>query len=482
MNDVVGVGAELSQCVAGEVLEPGSVGYDEARRVNNSMIDRRPAVVVRPLGAADVLDAVDAARRHGLAVGARCGGHNVAGNGSAGGDAILLDLSMLRGVSVDPVARRARVGGGVLWRELDRETQLFGLATPGGRVTTTGIGGFTLGGGYGWLSPVYGLACDNLVAADVVTADGGLVHVDEKHHADLLWGLRGGSSNFGIVTSFEFALHPVGPILMAGLLIHPLEQATDAVRAYREEVEQAPEEVVTALAVVQAPPAPFVPPEMVGIPVLAMVVAYVGSVADGQEALARLRGIGPPAMDLVEPMQYTALQSLLDGFAPTGWRNYHGGRHLTALTDGAIDAFLALGEQRLSPMTQAIVFRNGGAISRVPEEATAAGHRSAPYMLHPIAQWQDPAEDAVHIGWARELMEGLTTWTTGGVYLNFEPQGQDVQRGYGAHKYHRLAELKQAWDPQNLFRVNQNIAPSGEAVMPQADLDAVPTGRRPVSV
>ena len=451
----------------GQTIHPGEAGYDEARAVINGMVDRRPALVVRPTGAADIIAAVNLGRETGLPVAAKCGGHQVAGHAVADGG-ILVDLSGLKGVVVDPTSRRARVNAGALWGEVDRETQLFGLATPGGRVTTTGVAGFTLGGGYGWLSSVYGLACDNLVAADVVTADGRLVKVSETENPELLWGLRGAGANFGIVTSFEFALHPVGPIVQAGMLIHPLQDALDVVRAYRTFVENAPEQLVTALAIVQAPPAPFVPPEMVGTPVLGMIGFWTGDLAEGEAALAGLRAIGPPLMDLIEPMPYPAFQGMLDDFAPSGWRGYHRGEHLTGLTDDGAAAFLAAGEQRLSPLTQAILFRTGGAVSRVPDSATAASHRDAVYMAHPIAQWQDQSEDATHIGWANAFSDALRPWTTGGVYLNFEqaPGEDHVRRGYSPDKWDRLVSLKEEWDPYNVFRSNANIVPHRTLTLP----------------
>jgi FAD/FMN-containing dehydrogenase len=445
----------------GEQLRPGDYGYDSSRSTINAMIDKRPALIVRPYSASDVIDAVNLARSVELPVGVRCGGHSVAGNGVSDGG-VQIDLSSLKGVHVDPAARRARANGGVLWGEFDRETQLFGLATPGGRVTTTGVGGFTTGGGYGWLSPKYGLACDNLVSADVVTADGALVRASESENADLFWGLRGGGSNFGIVTSFEFALHPVGPLVLAGMLIHLVDGAGDVVRAYRDFVESQPEELVTALAIVPAPPAPFVPPDLVGTPVLGMVVFYIGDPADGERAAKGLRQIGPPAMDLVQAMPYVAFQALLDDFAPRGWRNYHRGIHLAALPDAAIDAFLETGVQTLSPLTQAILFRHGGGVARVAPESTAAGHRDAVYMAHPIAQWQDAAEDEKHLAWCRRFADAMSQFGTGGVYLNFEQnEGQDrVRAGYDPATYARLVALKNAWDPTNLFRVNQNIPPT----------------------
>src|SRR5437763_4657249 len=276
---------ELPADFRGQAIRPGEPGYDEGRAVINGMRDRISARIVRPTGAADIIDAVNLARDNGLPVGIRCGAHSVAGNGVTDGG-IQIDLSSLKGVRVDPGNKRAWSNAGVLWGEYDRETQLYGLATPGGRVTTTGVGGFTTGGGYGWLSPVYGRTCDNLMAADVVTADGRLVHTSAEENPDLLWGLRGGSSNFGIVTSFEFELHPVGPMVMAGMLIHMLDDAPAVVRAYRDYVESAPEELVTALAIVQAPPAPFVPPELVGTPVLGMIAFYVGKPEDGEKVVA----------------------------------------------------------------------------------------------------------------------------------------------------------------------------------------------------
>ncbi len=452
---------EIPPGFKGQVVRPGEPGYDEGRTVVNGMIDKRPALVVRPTGGADIIDAVNLAREHGLPVGIRCGGHSVAGNGVCDGG-VQVDLSTLKGVHVDPAARRARANAGVLWGEYDRETQLFGLATPGGRVGTTGVGGFTTGGGYGWLSPKYGLACDNLLAADVVTADGRLVRASEDENPDLLWGLRGGGSNFGIVTSFEFRLHPVGPTVLAGMLIHMLDGAREVVRAWRDYVEAAPDELVTALAIVQAPPAPFVPPDLVGTPVLAVVVLYIGDPSEGEDLVGGLRRIGPPAMDLVEPVPYTAFQSMLDDFAPTGWQNYHRGVQLAAFPDAAIDAFLDTGPQTLSPMTQAIVFRHGGAVARVSPDFAAAGHRAAAYMAHPIAQWQDPAQTPTHLAWCNRFVDGFAPFATGGVYLNFEQdEGEEkVRAGYSAETCARLVELKDKYDPENLFRVNQNVKPA----------------------
>src|SRR6266542_2166081 len=385
---------ELREAVQGEIVTPEDDGYAEARRIWNGAHDgRRPALVVRCKGPADVIGAVGFARSNDLTIAVRGGGHSVAGFSTSDGG-IVIDLSQLNGVRVDPAARRATVGGGAVWADVDHETQTHGLATTGGLVSSTGVAGFTLGGGIGWTMRKFGLACDNLVGADVVTADGRLVHASETENADLLWGLRGGSSNFGVVTSFEFQLHPVGPIVLGGL-----------------------------------------------------------------------RHIGPPAMDLIEPMPYVALQAMLDDFAPKYWQNYHRGIHLDALPDAAIDAYLDTGVQTLSPMTQAILFRHGGAVARVSPDSAAAGHRDAAYMAHPIACWADPAEDDLHIAWCKRFSEAMSPFGSGGVYLNFEQDegAEHVRRGYDADTYARLVALKDKWDPTNVFRVNQNIAPSGSA-------------------
>jgi FAD/FMN-containing dehydrogenase len=377
---------------------------------------------------------------------------------------VLIDLSSMKGVQVDRDRGTAIAQAGALWGEYDRDAALRGVATPGGRVTTTGVGGFCLGGGYGWLSPVYGLTCDNLVSADVVTADGRLVRASEDENPDLLWGLRGAGANFGVVTSYELRTHPIPEAMMAGMLIVPNDdEAGDVIGAYREYVEQVPEQLVTALVMLLAPPEPFVPPEMVGSPVLAVVPLWVGDPAEGDEAVRPLRDITSHGMDLTQPMPYTAFQSMIDGFAPKGWLNYHRGLHLSALKDSIIEPFLEAGRQIGSPMTQGILFRHGGAVARVPEDATAAGHRDSAYMAHPIACWATPEETESEMAWVRQFSNAVATATTGGTYLNFEPGTTiaDVKSGFGEEKYQRLVELKDTWDPGNLFRSNHNIPPTG---------------------
>jgi|Tabmets5t2r1_1033131.scaffolds.fasta_scaffold02429_4 FAD/FMN-containing dehydrogenase len=445
----------------GQVIRPDDLDYDSTRAVFNGMVDKRPALIVRPAGSADVVDAVKYARQQGLPVAVRCGGHSVAGKSATDGG-VLIDLRSLKGVHVDPDTRTAYCNAGVLWGEYDRETQAFGLATPGGRMTTTGVGGFALGGGYGWLSPVYGLTCDNLLSVDVVTADGRIVTASEDINPELFWGLRGGGGNFGVVTSYRFRLHPVGPIVRAGMLIYAADQAESVLQAYRDYVATAPEELSTAFSMLLAPPEPFVPPELVGKPVLGILVMYVGDTDEGVEAVRPLTEIDGLLMNLVEPMPYTAFQAIIDGFAPEGWLNYWRGLHLTGLDDTAIDAYAAAGRQVPSAMCQFVVFHTGGAVSRVPDDAMAASHREAAFMAHPIAQWQDPADTERHREWVETCTAAMAPHLTGGIYLNFEPEDDEgrVRAGYGADKYDRLVRIKDAWDPDNLFRENLNIKPS----------------------
>jgi FAD/FMN-containing dehydrogenase len=458
-------GLELDAAFSGQQLRPGDPGYDEARSVYNGMIDKRPALIARCAGVADVVDAVRLARERALPVAVRCGGHSVAGKGTVD-EGLLIDLSPMKGVHVDPRDRTALAAGGTVWGEFDRETQLFGLATPGGRMTGTGVGGFTLGGGYAWLSTKHGLACDNLIEAQVVTADGEVRTASEAADADLLWALRGGGGNFGVVTNYRFRLHELGPIVMAGMVVHPMEHAAEVARAWRDWVEGAPEAVGTGLGILRAPPEPFVPPEVQGQPVLGILAMYAGPADEGEEVLRPLKQeIGPPAVDLIDRIPYTAFQAIVDPFSPTGWLNYHRGLHLDGLPDAAIDAYVEHGAQVGSPMSQAILFRHGGAIARVPEDATAASFRGAPYMWHPIAAWNDPADTAAEIGWVREGSAAMAPFGTGGVYLNFEQDegAEHVRDGYGGDKLARLVALKDRYDPGNLFRVNQNIAPSRPA-------------------
>jgi FAD/FMN-containing dehydrogenase len=457
---------------SGELIGPSDPGYDDSRQGWNAMIDKRPTLIVRPRGTADVISAVNYARETGLPVAVRCGGHSYAGK-SVCDDGLLIDLSLMKGVRVDPAGRTARANGGVLWGEFDHETQVFGLATPGGRISTTGIGGFTLGGGYGWLSPKYGLACDNLVAADVVTADGQLVTASEHENEDLLWGLRGASSNFGVVTSFEFRLHSVGPLIVGGMLLYPVHKASGVLRAYRDYVDAGPDELSTAFGLFSALPEEFLPEELRGQTLLGILVIHCGDLAEGERVVRPLKEIGPPSVDMVGPVPYLVLQRLLDQAAPRGWRWYSGGEHLAGLTDAAIDVIVDHAPQGLDPLSQLIVFRHGGAVSRVHDGDTAVGNRDAAWLLHPLASWLKPDDDDRHIGWRNGVMASLEPFRTGGLYLNWTPdedQGaldssgnERLIHGYGPETYARLLALKEKYDPTNMFRFNPNIRPAAAA-------------------
>ncbi|SPT60477.1 FAD-binding oxidoreductase [Actinomadura madurae] len=446
---------------SGTVLLPSQPGYDEARSVFNGMIDRSPAVIARCADTADVAAAVDTARDNELLVAVRSGGHGVAGLATCD-DGMMIDLSGLKSVTVDPVARTATAGGGVLWGEYDAATQAEGLHTPGGRVTTTGIGGFTTGGGYGWTSSKYGLACDNLVSAEVVLADGSIVRASEDDNAELFWGIRGGGGNFGIVTEFEFRLEPLGPTVLAGLTAFPVERAPELVRRWRDWADAAPDELSTSCAVLTAPSAPFVPPELVGKPVFGVLVLYVGAPELGEDAIRPLREMGP-AVDLISPMPYTEFQAILDPTCPPGFRNYWRGEYMRDLDDAAIDVYLSHAVDlagRGAPLSQMVLFRIGQGVARVPDEATAFSHRDARYLFHPIAVWSDPADDAAMTAATRRFAAALRPFSTGASYLNFTAEGDRVRDAFGEEKYARLVALKDAYDPANLFRLNQNIRPT----------------------
>ena len=452
---------------SGEVLVPSAPGYEEARQVFNSMIDRRPALIARCASTADVVAAVDVARERGLAAAVRCGGHSVSGLSTCD-DGIVIDLGGLKSIAVDPEARTARAGGGVLWGEFDAATQAHGLHAPGGRVTTTGLGGFTTGGGYGWTSCKHALARDNLVSAEVVLADGSVVRASEREHADLFWGIRGGGGNFGIVTEFEFRLHPLGPIVLAGLAMFPIERASDVLRGWRDCADAAPDELSTACVVLTAPPEPFVPPELHGKPVLGMAALYVGDAEAGAGVIQPLKELGP-VVDHIGPMPYTTFQAALDPLAPWGVRSYWRGEYMRELSDAAIDTFLAHAVELTelgAPLSQMVIFRIGQGVAAVPNEATAFSHRDARYLFHPISVWTDPADDSRMIAANRAFAAAMRTFSTGASYLNFTPEAGRVRDAYGEDKYARLVALKDTYDPTNLFRLNQNIPPSRPAAEP----------------
>jgi FAD/FMN-containing dehydrogenase len=459
----------LTASVRGGVLRPGHAGYDGARRIWNGMIDRRPELIARCSGAADVIDAVNFARAHGLAVAVRGGGHNVAGS-AVGDGAVMVDLSPMRGVRVDPAARTVRVAGGATWADVDRETQVVGLATPSGYVSTTGVGGFTLGGGYGHLRRKYGMTCDNLRSADVVTAAGELVTASATEHEDLFWALRGGGGNFGVVTSFEFACHPVGPEIFLCGVMYPLEQGAAVLRAWRDFMAQAPEELSSNAALWSIPAVPAFPAELHGRPVVLLAMIHPSDLAEGERLTQPLRQLGAPLLDLSGPMPYVMAQAAFDPFFPSGTRRYYWkGIDLLGLDDAVIERLLAAAEARPTPSTLIPVWHFGGAMSRVAPDATAFWRRHVPFMASFDAVWDDPADDEKGIGWARESWAALRPHSDGGQYVNFPGFGEDgeaqVRAGYGGN-YERLVAVKTKYDPDNLFRFNLNIKPAATEPAP----------------
>jgi hypothetical protein len=437
--------------VRGPLLRSGDDGFQAARHVWNGMIDRSPALIARCAGAADVIRAIAFAREHGLPVAVRGGGHSAAGSGVCD-DGLVIDLSGMKGIRVDPARRTVRAEAGLSWGEFDRETQAFGLATTGGVVSTTGIAGLTLGGGIGWLMREHGLTCDNLLSADVVTADGQLLTASADENPDLFWALRGGGGNFGVVTSFEYRLHPVGPLVLGGLLIWPRPMARDVLRLYRDFTRQAPENASAYAALAHAPD---------GAPVVAVIPFYNGSIADGEKLLQPLRDFGPPVADFVQPMPYAAFQTFLDAMNPPGNRVYWKSAVLKDLTDDVFETVIEHAATVPSPLSPAILEFYGGAANRVGAEATAYPHRDALYAVNAISMWTDPGQDEANVRWARGLWEAMRPFSPGSVYVNFlgVDDGDDrVRAAYGPN-YARLAALKARYDPTNLFRFNQNIRP-----------------------
>jgi FAD/FMN-containing dehydrogenase len=451
---------------AGPLLRPCDERYEEVRAIWNGAIRRRPALVARCTGAADVLAALRFARDRGLEISVRGGGHAVAGHALCDGG-VLIDLSPMTSVRVDPESHRggrppcARAGGGALWSHVDRETQAFGLAVTGGIVTHTGIGGLTLGGGIGHLMRKLGLTIDNLRSCDVVTADGRLVVASADAHEDLFWGLRGGGGNFGIVTSFEYEVHPVGPTVLAGMLLYPLDAAADVLAHFRDYVAHAPDEVGIMANLRLAPPLPMVPSELHGKPVIAVIVCYCGDVEDGKKEFEPLRNFKSPALDAIAPKPYAAHQAMLDAALPHGRGYYWKSCSLPPLTDEMIDVLVRQAETITSPFSTMPLFTLGGAVARVPEEATAFPNRKAQHNLNILAAWEmnDPDPER-HIAWVRQTWEAMQPFSTGG-YVNFmsdEPADR-LRAIYGSEKYARLVALKRRYDPENVFRHNQNIAP-----------------------
>jgi FAD/FMN-containing dehydrogenase len=451
---------ELREAIHGRVRRPEDDGYAEACRIwNGAFDDRRPAVIVSASGAADVIAAVGFARSNDLAIAVRGGGHSIAGFSSCD-DGIVIDLSTMRSVRVDPQARRAYVGPGAVWNDVDHETQAHALATTGGLVSTTGVAGFTLGGGIGWLMRKHGLACDNLVGADVVTADGRLVHASESENADLLWGLRGGAGNFGIVTQFELALHPVGPLVYAGLIFFAAEHDAELLRIFREWAPGAPDDITAALNLTTAPPLPVVPEEWHGKKVIALIAVSAGPVEEAEAQFRAFREVAEPVADLLGPMPYTVMQSLIDPLWPKGIHAYFKATNLARLDDELIERLCDRHQATPGPQCEIHVHQMGGSVARVGDGDTAFSERSMAFVLNAVTGWQEPAETDAHTQWARSVIEAATDASTGRAYVNFLGDSDAARSSYGADTYARLLALKREYDPTNVFRLNQNIEPN----------------------
>ncbi len=446
----------------GVVVEPSSAGYDEARKVFNGLIDRKPERLMQCLDAEDVAVALKAAVAAGREVTVYGGGHSVTGVAVMDA-AVCLDLRAIDHVVVDAEARVVRVGGGARWRAVDAATQEHGLAVTGGRMSTTGVGGLALGSGSGWLERKLGFTCDNLLSATVVTAAGDVVTASDELNSDLFWAIRGGGGNFGIVTEFVLRLHPVGPIVLGGMLLYPGHMARDVLRNWRDFMVDAPDEVGSGVALVTAPPAEFVPEPARGQPAAGVILLYAGDPDEGARVCRPLTEFGPPAADLVQPMPYVAVQRLLDPGNPPGMHNYWSGDFLAELPDEAIDCYVDHAQPPVSPLSQMIVVAGGGAIARVDETATAFGNRRAPFNLHHLSMWPpDPDQDAVNIDYTRRIATAMKPWSTGHAYLNFlGAEGlHRVESAFDPPVYERLRQLKRKWDPDNVFHNNQNIPPA----------------------
>jgi FAD/FMN-containing dehydrogenase len=451
----------LRAAMRGPVLVGGDPGYDETRAIWNAMIDRRPALIARCLGTSDVLACVRFARQHSLALSMRGGGHNIAGLALAEGG-LLLDLSLMRGVWVDPAARLARAQGGCLLGDVDRETQLHGLAAALGFVSATGVGGLTLGGGFGYLSRRFGWTSDTVRSMDLVTADGRQVRASEAENADLFWGLRGGGGNFGVVTNIDYELQQVGPEIVGGPIAWRAESAPEVLEAFRKTANSAPPELTLVAVMRKAPPAPWIDKSAHGQLIVMLLACYSGKLEEGEKLLAPLKALGKPVGDLLQRRPYVTLQSLLDATQPKGRRYYWKSEYLPGIEDGLLAKQQEHAARISSPHSAVIVFQLGGAIASRPDSHSAVGNRNAAAVLNISGSWEKPEDDAANVEWARSSWRDMKQFSTGGTYVNFlteEETDDRVAAAYGGN-LKRLAEIKRAWDPDNVFRINKNIPPS----------------------
>jgi FAD/FMN-containing dehydrogenase len=443
----------------GEVLLPGDASYDEVRQIWNAMIDRCPALIARCASPEDVVQAVDFARKHSLLVSIRGGGHNIAGNAVCD-DGLMIDLSPMKRVHVDPNARRATVEPGCTLADFDAAAQAHGLATPLGINSTTGVAGLTLGGGFGWLSRKYGMTVDNLLSAEVVTSDGKRVHASETENADLFWGLRGGGGNFGVVTSFEFQLHPVGPNVLSGLIVFPFSQAKSVLTRFAEFTRTMPDDLNVWMVTRKAPPLPFLPEAVHGKEIVALAICYAGDPAEGEKLIEPLRKFGTALGEHIGVQPYTAWQQAFDPLLTPGARNYWKSHNFSQLSDGAIDTIITYAGMLPSPQCEIFIGTIGGQTGRVAPGAMAYSNRDANYVMNVHGRWETAAEDEHCITWAREFFGKSQPFASGGAYINFltEDEADRTAFAFGA-AYQRLVDLKKKYDPTNLFRMNQNIKP-----------------------
>ncbi|QIG47093.1 FAD-binding oxidoreductase [Nordella sp. HKS 07] len=453
VQDVTRDVSELAKTFAGQLLQPNSPGYDEARRVHNGLIDKRPALIARCRGVADIVDALELGQRLGLEIAVRGGGHNVAGRATID-KGLMIDLAPMKGIDVDHKHGVARAQGGVTWREFNRETQLHGLATTGGVVSTTGIAGLTLGGGIGWLMGRHGLALDNLLSVEIVTVEGKVLTASTEENSDLFWAARGGGGNFGIVSSFEYLLHPVGPMITGGLIAYPFESARDMLHFYRDITRSLPDDMIVFAGLVHAP-------DGSGTKLAAMVGCHCGSVSDGEAAMKPLKAFGTPVMDAIGPISYSAMNSLLDAAYPRGALNYWKSSFMSQLSDEAIDALIECFARCPTPMGQLLLENFHGAACRVKPADTAFPHRAPGYNLVVLSEWLKSADTARCTDWARRSYDAMKPWLASSRYVNYmeEEANDQSAAAYGAN-YPRLQEIKAKYDPGNILHMNQNIVPA----------------------
>jgi FAD/FMN-containing dehydrogenase len=441
---------------------PGDAGYAEACRIWNAMIERRPALVVRPRDGADVAACIRFVRESGLPLSIRGGGHNIAGTALCDGG-VMIDFSTHKEVDVEPSTRQVRVRPGAAWIDVDRATQPFGLIVPGGIVSATGVAGFTLGGGFGWVSRRYGLAADNLCAVEIVTADGQVRRASAEQNADLFWAIRGGGGNFGVVTAFEFEAQPHGPEVVAGLVLHPMDRAKEVTALFREATANAPDGLCHLLIMRKAPPLPIIPEEVHGAPVAGIAVCYSGPLKEGEELVAPIKRFGQPLADTIGRKPFALHQQFLDSGQPFGRRYYWKSEYLDALPAAADETLIAHAEAITSPHSAILTMHLGGAAARMPEDQTAVGGRRAEFVFNVQGAWEDAAEDHRHVAWVRDFWSAMRRFSSGRTYVNFlteDTEQERVRAAYGAELYARLARIKRKYDPDNLFRSNQNVRPA----------------------